>query len=268
MYAILNMGDTTHYIRVQKAFLDEGKNAITMAANADSSFYPETEIEVKILEYAINGTIPGALLSTSILSRVDMNTEGYIKDPPKNGQGFFSSPNYGYKFRKQLSVASMYQLLVVNKVSGRTDSSGLFGVVNAETSKGGGNFYISSFDKAGLQVAFPTTRMNASVSFSGTMPLNGKIVEGHIVFHYVEKDRSTGTEERKQADMIMNTSMAEPGTQFSVVADNASIYSYLYDEIGPAPNGIERYMDSCDIYMPVVMSYTPTARSVRGSLGA
>jgi hypothetical protein len=243
-YGILNISDTAHYIRIQKAFLDETKNAITMAANADSSYYPESEIEVKILEFKSGSN---SLVSTTVLNRVDLTSEGYPKDPPKNGQGFFNTPNYGYKFKKPLAANLQYQLLIVNKVTGRTDSSNLFALVNNETTKGNSNFYVSVFENAGYQVAFPRTTANSKLSFSGTMPANGKIVEGHIIFHYMEKDRNSGAEKRKDVDMLIGTDVIDAGGQFTVEIPNASVYSYLYSEIGAAPAGIERYMDSCDI---------------------
>ncbi len=244
-YGILDMGDTAHYLRIQKAFLDENKNAITMASNADSSYYPESEIDVKVLEYSKTGT--GALISTSILSRVDLTNEGYPKEPSKTGQGFFTSPNYGYKFKKALSASNLYQVLIVNKVTGRTDSSNLLGMVNNDRSKGNSNFYISAFDNAGYPIAFTRTNANSKFTISGTMPNNGRIVEGHIIFHYMEKDRTTGTEKRKDLDMLLGTDETTAGTQFTIEVNNSSIYSYLFDGIGAAPAGVERYMDSCDV---------------------
>src|SRR5690606_21255581 len=95
VYGLLNMQDTAHYIRIQKAFLDENKNAFDMARQADSSFYRESDLEVVMKEIA-NGAMVGAPIP---LSRVDMNLEGY----PKKEGVFFTAPNYGYKFKKGLN---------------------------------------------------------------------------------------------------------------------------------------------------------------------
>ena len=46
-YGILNITDTAHYIRIQKAFLDENKSAIDMAKVADSNFYAQLDVKVK-----------------------------------------------------------------------------------------------------------------------------------------------------------------------------------------------------------------------------
>ncbi|MBS1689466.1 MAG: hypothetical protein JSS96_12130, partial [Bacteroidetes bacterium] len=40
-YGLMDMSDTAHYVRIQKAFLDENKSAITMAQNPDSNYFPQ-----------------------------------------------------------------------------------------------------------------------------------------------------------------------------------------------------------------------------------
>src|SRR5687768_1893340 len=74
VYGLLDVKDTAHYIRIQKAFLDESKSAIGMAKEADSSFY--NQLDVKVLE--LNS---GSLTKLIQLTRVDLADEGYPKDP-------------------------------------------------------------------------------------------------------------------------------------------------------------------------------------------
>lgn len=245
IYGTLSMNDTAHYIRIEKAFLDESKSAITMAQTPDSSFYKD--LEVKLNEYTAteNGTVVN-FSSTTTLEKVDMNAEGYPKQSSSNG--FFTAPSYGYKTKKQLKSAGYaYQLLVTNKATGRTDSSDVFGIVNGDTKTGSGNFYISLFSNANLKINFSKTLFTSKFSLNGQTPLYGKLMEGHIVFHYLEKNTNTGTEERKQADMLFGTAVQEPKGQFDVNTLNTSIYGFLRDEIGTAPAGVERYLDSCDL---------------------
>ena len=66
VYGIMDKLDTVHYIRVQKAFLDERKSAIDMAKEADSSFYKD--ITVKMQEVSDKGVVV-----EQVLSRFDLN---------------------------------------------------------------------------------------------------------------------------------------------------------------------------------------------------
>lgn len=84
VYAFIDLGDTAHYVRVEKAFLEVGGNANVIAQQADSIFYDDIEVQ---LERA-NG-------QRFTLTRVDGNLEGY----PRQAGTFASSPNYLYKIR-------------------------------------------------------------------------------------------------------------------------------------------------------------------------
>jgi hypothetical protein len=54
---LLNMGDTAHYIRIQKAFMDENKSAIDMAKVSDSSFFAPGVLDVSIKEFNLNNSL-------------------------------------------------------------------------------------------------------------------------------------------------------------------------------------------------------------------
>src|SRR6185437_11084003 len=73
IYGLMDETDTAHYIRIEKAFLDQNKSAVVMAQNPDSSFYPESQLDVKMELIDPSGTID----SIYSLSRVDLNNEGY-----------------------------------------------------------------------------------------------------------------------------------------------------------------------------------------------
>src|SRR4051812_39354220 len=88
-YGMLDATETVHYIRIQKAFMDQDKSALDMAAIADSSFYPEGALEVHMKELSGN-----TVVSDSILRRVTMANEGITKEPG----AFFTTPNYAYKY--------------------------------------------------------------------------------------------------------------------------------------------------------------------------
>src|ERR1700733_8021169 len=86
VYGFLDEGDTAHYIRIQKAFLDQNKSAVTMSQTPDSSFYSNIDVIVKRINVL---TTTGSPSDTIHLNRVDLDLEGY----PKQAGTFFTSPN-------------------------------------------------------------------------------------------------------------------------------------------------------------------------------
>ena len=88
VYGFLSTQDTAHYLRVEKAFLEPGGNALQIAQVADSLYYdPAVTI---FLEKVVTG-------DRVELERVDGNLEGY---PRLNGP-FASAPNILYKVGKE-----------------------------------------------------------------------------------------------------------------------------------------------------------------------
>lgn len=244
VYSILNLTDTAHYVRIEKAFLDEKKSAIVMSKEPDSSYYKD--LDVRMQEFADNKV---TLLSTTNLTKVNLADEGYPKEPAANNQGFFTTPSYAYKFKKTLSPFAWYRLLITNKVTGRIDSSDFVGIVNNDPISGSNNFFISQFHNAGLTLNFSKTGPVDKYTLTGTTPRNGRMLEGHIIFHYVNKTISTGATEKKQVDFQFATDAKLPTKQFDLTVFNTSVLGFLRDEMGAAPTGVERYMDSCEMYV-------------------
>jgi len=87
VYGFLNQTDSAHYIRVEKAFLEPGGNALDIAQIVDSLYYDDNRITVE-LERVTTG-------ERFVLQRVDGNLEGY----PREEGVFASEPNYLYKIR-------------------------------------------------------------------------------------------------------------------------------------------------------------------------
>lgn len=85
VYGFISRMDTAHYIRVEKAFLEPGGNALEIAQNPDSLYYKNVSVQIE----RINS---GAVFN---LERVDGNLEGY----PREDGIFATSPNYLYKIK-------------------------------------------------------------------------------------------------------------------------------------------------------------------------
>ncbi len=94
VYAFLSVQDTAHYVRVQKAFLEPGGDAVQIAQIADSIYYGPGDITVS-LENSTTG-------DSYVLERVDGNQEGY----PKQEGAFANDPNILYKLPAGQAVLS------------------------------------------------------------------------------------------------------------------------------------------------------------------
>jgi len=83
VYAFLDPTDEAHYIRVEKAFLQEGGDAREIAQIADSLYYDNATVQLQ--------KVGSSQLYT--LEKVDGNLEGF----PREGGVFATAPNYLYK---------------------------------------------------------------------------------------------------------------------------------------------------------------------------
>ena len=225
IYGLLDMRDTAHYIRIQKAFLDETKSAIDMAKVADSNYYKTLDVKMKELSGA-------NVISTTNLERVNMADEGY----PKDTGAFFSSPNYAYKFKRQLNPSYRYRLVVLNPATGDADSS-----------------EINILDSNDLKVSW-----RPNFIFANTVPAatavyqifanptaNVKYIEGIVRFHWIDSNLLTGEQIDDSADYLFD-SKAPDGKPLQ--AAHASVYTFLKDQMGTPPANIVRLMDSVDFF--------------------
>ena len=250
---ILGRSDTAHYIRIQKAFMDENKSAITMSKEADSSFYQD--LVVKLYEYDSAQT---KALDSIELYRVDLNQEGYKKLDPVNDQQFFTNPNYAYKFKDnqwasnhKLNPRLWYKLNIHNKKTSRTDSSEYVGIVNSDSNRTYDGFFIPDFNSAQYTLSFAKTTANARYRLFAYMPRNGRMAEGYIRFNYIDKNIVTNEKIRKHVDYAFDNELTvtKGGQSFELTTLNSNIYGFLNSSIGPAPDNIERYLDSCDLFI-------------------
>lgn len=86
VYGLIDLRDTAHYIRVERAFLTGGADAATIAQRIDSLYY-DASVSVR-LEKINTG-------QQYELQRVDGNQEGY----PRAEGPFVNAPNILYKIR-------------------------------------------------------------------------------------------------------------------------------------------------------------------------
>ncbi|MBS1689709.1 MAG: hypothetical protein JSS96_13355 [Bacteroidetes bacterium] len=232
IYGLMDQGDTAHYVRIEKAFLDQNKSAVDMAKNPDSIYFSKLDVRVDVLNNnSVVGSIP--------LTKVDLTNEGY----PRDAGSFATTPNYAYKFKNYLDPNNTYRLVVHNPVTGQTDSAEA-DVISEDLS----TYNIPFFATSNSAFAIQRTAPNFTVNLGGSsLPAAVKTIQGIIRFHWVDRDASGG-ETDKYADWpFANQLITSQSFLFKI--NNVDFYYAMRNAIGPAPTGITRLIDSCDIFL-------------------
>lgn len=237
IYGLLDQGDSAHYIRIQKAFLDDTKSAITMAKIADSNYYPEQDLNVvvKAINKRTNTTV-----YTYPLHRVDLASEGLTKDTGT----FFTSPNYAYKFTDKLDSQYRYRIVVTNTASGEVDS--------AETdiiSEDKAAFFTNNFKYANSKLGFSDTTANAQYTLSGRAPNEAYYFEGLIRIHWVDSSGNVGKADSVDWNFASATSASTNNGSFNLTTNTMNLFYFLRSAMGLAPTSVSRYITGCDVFV-------------------
>lgn len=262
VYGLLDVADTAHYIRIQKAFLDEHKSALDMATSADSNFY--TNVSVHMKELTDTGK-NGKILFDETLNRVDLNAEGYPKTPGP----FFTAPNYAYKSKRTLTSGLAYRLVITNTATGQVDSAETFAIDNAKNPppKGFNVPRITPF----YSLSFPVFVPNRTFDLDVQIPQFSQTYEGIVRFHYMEFDSATNGERIDSADFHFATAARDPANVTASVAklstSEISFYYFLQGAMGPAPKNVARYMDSTDIFIWAASKDFADYQKINGAQG-
>ena len=234
VYGLLDVGQSAQYIRVQKAFMDENKSAIVMAKDADSSYYDSVRVEMR----EITGT---GVTTFPALNRVDLQAEGYRKDDGS----FFTSPSYAYKVTQRIQAGRRYRLVITNTVTGRVDSAETEVIDSSRTA-----IQITQIDfQFGFKINFARQAGSFGVQFNNNaFPAQAKMLEAVMRFHVIERNIASGAESERILDYTFaRTDTSDQQDFLRPSGANAGFYSFLASELGPAPAGIERRLDSPDV---------------------
>jgi hypothetical protein len=255
VYGYLDMADTAHYIRIQKAFLDENKSAIDMARVADSSFY--SNISVRIERYNSSGT--NILIDSIHLNRVDLAQEGYTKEAGT----FFNAPNYAYKFTNALDPRFIYRLKITNLVTGNVDSADA-PVINNQlpVGSGGQGFKVDPVDESSLNIdgmnffsVLPYRYYIIDASYVPTPNYNfngetnpAKVAQAVIRFNWYDSNIVTKTLTPRYYDLDAGyIGLINSNIEYKI--ENRSLYNGLSSGMGTAPENVIRLLDRCDLTM-------------------
>lgn len=244
VYGLLNMADTAHYVRIQKAFMDENQSAIDMAQVADSSFYNALNVVVK--EF----TAAGSLVTTIPLAKVDLAKEGY----PKETGAFFNTPNYAYKFKHPLNPSYNYRVVITNTNTGNVDSATTNILNNNDPSKFGIREWKSGLYQLSFENIFRSNGKMDETSFDADIPLGAGAVELLLRFNWTDSNILTNVATKEFADFnnfdIVNNFTPGVTTNVNFTTVNKNLYDFLAGALGKPKDGNHyRYMDSCDMIL-------------------
>ena len=112
VYGLLNPNDTTHYIKITKAFSGEG-NASDLANNGSNYYYADGELNVTIDEYDASDIFKRSYSLTRTINEI-----------PKDNGVFDETQNVLYKFvEPNLRQDYTYKLKIVNNKLGKEVTS-------------------------------------------------------------------------------------------------------------------------------------------------
>lgn len=246
VYGLLNRADTAHYVRIQKAFMDEDQSAIDMAKIADSSFYNSLNVIVK--EF----TSGGSLVTTIPLTKVDLANEGY----PKATGAFFNTPNFAYKFKHPLNAAHTYRIVITNTQTGNVDSASTNIINNDDPTKFGIREWKSGLYQLSFEQVIRENGKMDETSFDADIPNSAGATELILRFNWTDSNIVTGVSTKRSADFngFSLSGNFNPGvsTNVTFITQNKNFYDFLSNAMGkPANVNQYRYMDSCDMILYV-----------------
>jgi hypothetical protein len=256
VYAFLDNSDTAHYIRIQKAFLDQNKSALDMAREYDSSFYKNLNVTIKRFLF------DGKLYDTIHLDLVNLDNEGY----PKQTGTFFNTPNYAYKLSGPLNVGLIYRLVIKNLITGKVDSaeSPIIDDLNF------GNCYVDAFDSSlnrtgsidfastasyktyNLEIGYvPAPGFTFNDPFHPGDALKNPAAAAQIIFRFnwVDSDQITRVSTPRFYDYDAGLVALNNGA-YTFNIKNTALYSAMLTALGTAPTSTTaRLLDRCQLFV-------------------
>lgn len=258
VYGLLDMTDTAHYVRIEKAFMDNNKSAFDMAKEPDSSFYKNLTVTMKELSES------GALIASYPMALVDLTAEGYAKD----SGAFFKAPNWAYKFKAALNPARNYRLVVYNGTTGVTDSAET-PVLDANPDQ----LYLSEWKGLGVSQEINFSREYtfdgnnfSEKSYQANLPKNTAMSQLYLRFNWIDSNTATGASARRSADF--SGFFQDPGNPSIIKVRNRDIYSFLKETLGaPQDANQYRYFDSCDMILYIAGSEYKRYQELNTNMG-
>ncbi len=217
VYGLLDQNDTTHYIRINKAFLGQG-NANTMATVYDSINYPTGELTVQLQDLSSSAT-------------VTLNSTMGIPVSP----GVLSYPNQiEYYTNTVLNQNDQYKLIITNNKTGK--------VVTGST------YLLPDVGLSGIGSTYFSVGWFAPVQITWNSVAGGDIYQLTIRFYYTETVASVSTV--RYVDWVFTpvVTVGNGGGEFLTTNyTGQGLLQFLHALIAPAVAGESRTGDSVHI---------------------
>jgi hypothetical protein len=220
-----------------------------MASTPDSSFYANLNVMIKRLR-----VYDSSFADTIHLNRVDLNAEGYPKQPGL----FFNAPNYAYKFKNVLDPNYLYRIIITNLSTGQKDSSTCPVIDDGNNM----NFNSMLFSDTAI-IDFSSTSPNKffTVFCQYGAPDNflfenltspAAVAQVIIRFNWVDSDYVQHTMTAHSSDFNAGFLALTPignGTTIEMPIPNMQLYTAVNSGLGTAPDHVIRLMDKCNIFV-------------------
>lgn len=227
VYGFLSTQDTAHYLRIEKAYLEPGGNALEVAQIADSIYYgPEVEV---MLEKIATGEL-------FVLERVDGNLEGYVRE-----SGVFANqPNILYKIKKEdinLKTADEVRLTIDRGVGKE--------LVTAETAVIGDLSLVETLPRDPITLG----GYNAELRIGWEVSTLAQLFDLRFVIHYLEsRPDNPAVFEPKTLEFILDKSIEreDESNRVSYFLRSGDFFQFLSSNLTVLDAGV-RFFQGIDI---------------------
>jgi len=224
---LLDHGQDTNYLRIQKSFITE-TDAFVSAADPGANYYANAILDVWLAGYH------GDVMTDSIFCEyVDGDSLG-IEKP----DGIFSaSPNILYRITTALDSTAQWKLHIRNNETGA--------LITAQT-KLVWNYYLYYPTKAGAYIDFADT---GKITFTCAQAVNAMMYDLRMTFTYAEVNNISGDSTLHDVswtifDNKIGTNLNGLGN-ISYTIERKSFYSFIRSAIEPG-NDLTRYFIRLD----------------------
>jgi hypothetical protein len=232
VFGLLSPNDTTHYIKITRAFIGE-EDAYILAQDPSLSDYGDV-LQVRVEEYK-----SGNLTHTYNCVRTEITN--------KDTGIFYSPVQYVYSFQGVLSSEATYKLNILNNESGKE--------ITAETNMIR-NFTIAkpSYNPNNPIIGFVNsngTYTSGEVKWSSAV--NGRLYESLFRFHYKEVDLTTHDTVSKYLDWSLpsiKASLLTGGEEMLISYESEAFYRFLEARI-PVDYNKKRILGKVDFIISV-----------------
>lgn len=207
VHSAINPNDNVHYVKINRAFLQDGVDANDLAANSDNFNYPDGELTATVDEVRGDN---GNFVQSFPLART-------VNEIPKNPGIFANDSNVLFKFSATINRNNRYKLKIVNNKLNKEITSETL-IVSGGTLSSPTTQQKMSFWNGNLQNGLFINR-----TFSFTTGRNVGRVQGKLIFNYTDHFIPSSGKPSVSRKIVMN--LGEKKTLNTVSGNDALEFS-------------------------------------------